>query len=68
MIRFWLFDLDNTLVDTLHLKPLRDVRRWREVYTRIDSVNLFDGIGEMWRAVRERGDHVGVVLRRTIVS
>ena len=24
MSRFMLFDLDNTLVDTLHLKPLRD--------------------------------------------
>ena len=26
--QFIVFDLDNTLVDSLHLKSLRDARRW----------------------------------------
>ena len=47
MTRFFLFDLDNTLVDSLHLKPLRDARRWRDVYDRIEGVSTFAGVGEV---------------------
>lgn len=61
MIRFLLFDLDNTLVDSLHLKPLRDARRWREVFQRIESVSTFAGISEVWRSLKERGAHLGIV-------
>jgi len=59
--RFVLFDLDNTLVDSLHLKPLRDARRWSEVYALISSVNLFDGIAEMWQTLQRRGVFLGIV-------
>ena len=61
MNRFVLFDLDNTLVDSLHLKPLRDARRWSEVYARISSVGLFGGIADAWRILQGRGVYLGVV-------
>ena len=61
MRRFFLFDLDNTLVDSLHLKPLRDARRWREVYERIEGVSTFAGITDVWQILRERGAFLGVV-------
>ena len=41
------FDLDNTLVDTVHLEGLRKSRQWSEVYRRIDSVQLFPSIREL---------------------
>jgi phosphoglycolate phosphatase-like HAD superfamily hydrolase len=61
MTQFALFDLDNTLVDSNHLKPLRDARDWREVYTKVSTVALFDGIGAMWQTLRKRGMYLGIV-------
>ena len=61
--QFIVFDLDNTLVDSLHLKSLRDARRWPEVYSAVDDgeVRAFDGICDVWRALRQRGVYLGVV-------
>jgi len=61
MINFVLFDLDNTLVDSTHLKSLRNARTWREVYRRIESIELFDGVLNMWKALQQHGVHLGVV-------
>ena len=61
MTAFVLFDLDNTLVDSLHLKPLRDARRWPAVYAQIKTVTLFEGIVPMWQSLRDRGLFLGVV-------
>ena len=61
MNRFFLFDLDNTLVDSLYLKPLRDARRWPEVYARIPGMAVFGGIPDVWRELRRRGIYLGVV-------
>jgi phosphoglycolate phosphatase-like HAD superfamily hydrolase len=61
MTGFVLFDLDNTLVDSLHVKPLRDARRWPEVYPRIATFKSFEGIAEVWSQLRERGLHLAVV-------
>lgn len=61
MTKFVLFDLDNTLVDSLHLKPLRDARNWPAVYTRVKTITLFDGIGEMWQQLRAMDLHIGIV-------
>lgn len=61
MNRFVLFDLDNTLVDSLHLKPLRDARRWSAVYQQINTVKLFDGIAQMWADLRALNMYLGVV-------
>jgi len=61
MKKFVLFDLDNTLVDSLHLKPLRDQRRWVDIYPRIDTVRPFDGVPEVWTQLRRRKLHLAVV-------
>jgi phosphoglycolate phosphatase-like HAD superfamily hydrolase len=58
---FVLFDLDNTLVDSLHLKKLRDRRSWPAVYAQIPTVHLFDGVAELWEELRGRSVHLGVV-------
>lgn len=67
---FWLFanepgmgillDLDDTLVDTSKLKPLRDARRWREVYVKIPSTTVYDDTREFIQSVRRLG-RVGIV-------
>lgn len=49
---FVLFDLDNTLVDSLHLKELRDRRSWPPVYAQIPTVPLFVGVAEVWEELR----------------
>jgi phosphoglycolate phosphatase-like HAD superfamily hydrolase len=61
MSRFVLFDLDNTLVDSLHLKPLRDKRTWPAVYAKIPTIKLFDGIADVWTELRTKGVHLGIV-------
>ena len=62
MSRFVLFDLDNTLVDSLHLKPLRDARHWSSVYAQVSTVSAFDGIDDLWNELRmDNGLHLGIV-------
>ena len=61
MMTFVLFDLDNTLVDSLHLKALRDARRWPAVYTQIKTVKLFDGVAQAWTELRSLSVYLGVV-------
>lgn len=58
---FAIFDLDNTLVDSLHLKPLRDRRDWAAVYARIPRLTLFDGVRDTWDALRRRRVRLAVV-------
>ena len=61
MTDFVLFDLDNTLVDSLHLKPLRDARRWPDVYKQIETIELFTGVKDVWDALSESRVYLGVV-------
>jgi phosphoglycolate phosphatase-like HAD superfamily hydrolase len=58
---FVLFDLDNTLVDSLHLKTLRDRRSWPAVYAQIPTVHLFEGVAEVWEELHRRSVFLGVV-------
>ena len=55
-----LFDLDDTLVDTALLKPLRDARRWPEVYAALTRTTLEPGTREMLAAT-SRVAEIGVV-------
>lgn len=66
MKKFLLFDLDNTLVDSLHLKPLRDQRRWVDVYPRIETVGPFDGVPELWTQLRTLRLHLAVVTHSPV--
>ena len=60
-MNFVLFDLDNTVVDAAHLKPLRDQRRWAEVYQQIATIAVFAGIRDLWRRLQADGVHLGIV-------
>jgi HAD superfamily hydrolase (TIGR01509 family) len=42
-----ILDLDQTLVDSQRLEPLRRRRRWREVYSRIPTLSPFKGVPEL---------------------
>jgi len=42
-----IFDLDQTLVDSKHLKKLRDSRQWSEVFKNIDSIKPYPLIDEI---------------------
>jgi len=55
-----LLDLDDTLVDTSKLKPLRDAGRWREVYAKIRSTTLYNDTRKFVQSVRLLG-RVGIV-------
>jgi phosphoserine phosphatase len=44
-------DLDNTLIDTRKLKPLRDERRWREVYNNFDKTYLNPDVKEKFEGL-----------------
>src|SRR5687767_10682079 len=61
MLGFVLFDLDNTLVDSLPLKSLRDQRRWSEVYARLHTVKLFDGVEKLWTQLKAQNIFLGIV-------
>lgn len=54
------FDLDQTLVDSLHLDPLRRARAWNEVYKRIPMVKPYPGITQLLRALRRHDIRIAV--------
>jgi phosphoglycolate phosphatase len=55
-----LFDLDDTLVETYAIKPLRDRRRWQEAYAAFGSTELLPGARELVAAAAQFA-HVGVI-------
>jgi HAD superfamily hydrolase (TIGR01549 family) len=56
-----IFDLDNTLVDSIGLKPLRDRREWAEVYRMIADIRPFMGMSHLWMQLRKMGCKLAVV-------
>jgi phosphoglycolate phosphatase-like HAD superfamily hydrolase len=44
-------DLDDTLVDTRVLRPLREARRWREAVSRIGETTAFAGVVQAFSAL-----------------
>lgn len=55
-----LFDLDGTLVQSSRLKPLRDGRRWPEVYASLALSELLAGTREMLAATAQFAQ-IGVI-------
>ena len=62
-MNFVLFDLDNTVVDSAHLKPLRDQRRWAEVYQQIAALLHEYPLRVGRRGPRFSGPSAGATLR-----
>ena len=56
-----IFDLDQTLVDSGSLEPLRRRRRWAEVYRNVGQCRVFDGIKELLTELRAGGVKIAVV-------
>ncbi len=42
-----IFDLDQTLIESERAKPLRNARRWADVYKLIPELRPYDGITEL---------------------
>jgi HAD superfamily hydrolase (TIGR01549 family) len=57
-----LFDLDETLVLTSRLEPLRRTRRWKEVYGAFPETRLPDGTADFLERVRQKAK-MGVVTK-----
>jgi phosphoglycolate phosphatase-like HAD superfamily hydrolase len=47
-----IFDLDQTLVNSRILKPLRQKRDWQSVYSLIPQCTLYPGISEVFDYIR----------------
>ena len=56
-----LFDLDQTLVDSVALLPYREKRQWRTVMALIPSMTTFAGVPEMLDCLLRAGHCLGVV-------
>jgi phosphoglycolate phosphatase-like HAD superfamily hydrolase len=54
-------DLDDTLVDTRILDPLRRQRRWKECVARLDVALAFPRIADTLRAIRKEGVAIAIV-------
>src|SRR5437588_4952327 len=55
------FDLDQTMVDSSALEPLRRARNWRAVYPRIANLRCYDGIADLLEVLRSRRLRIAVV-------
>ena len=58
-----IFDFDLTLVDTTGVEALRTQRRWRDVMSRLDSLEVYDGVDKLLEALHLRGQTLAIVTR-----
>ena len=56
-----IFDLDQTLVDSRAVEPLRKARQWSQVYPRIPHLPVYPGINELLAMLKAHGLPVCVV-------
>ena len=57
----YIFDLDQTIVDSKNIKPLQDSHRWDEVYRKLSTIRPFDGIIELIQDIRSKGGKVAIL-------
>lgn len=57
----FIFDLDQTLVDTKIALPLRDQKRWGDVYTIIPQMKIYPNIKETLEYLKSKGHTISVV-------
>lgn len=60
-MRAIIFDLDQTLVDSLCIEHLRRSRQWTIVYQKIPTILAYDGINEILSITRDRGIKLAIV-------
>jgi HAD superfamily hydrolase (TIGR01549 family) len=58
-----IFDFDQTLVDTSPVEALRAARRWRDVMAQAPRLKVYDGVGELLQALKQREQHLAIVTK-----
>lgn len=53
-IKLIIWDLDDTLANTKHLKSFRDSRQWSYVFSNINSVKSFNGIVRVFNSFKTK--------------
>lgn len=56
-----IFDLDQTLVDSRCVEPLRRSRRWQQVYNRIPDCTPYAGVVELLQSLASWNIPIGIV-------
>jgi len=56
-----IFDLDQTLVDSKHLKKLRDSRKWSEVFKKIESIKPYPLIDDIIKKLKSNNIKIAIV-------
>ena len=52
---YWIFDLDQTLVDSSLLESMRSSRNWKEVLSNLDLVKPVAGVTEFLTSLKSQG-------------
>lgn len=60
-MRAVLFDLDDTLIDTAPIKPLREALKWRECVGNAGRTVAFQGVAQTLGELRRRGIKIAIV-------
>ena len=56
-----IFDLDDTLANTVELFPLRKAGRWKQCVTQLSRTRIYPGLLETITTLRDSGIRVGIV-------
>ena len=56
-----IFDLDQTLIDSNFLEPLRKERRWSEIYMKIPQIKKYAGVEQVFTYLREKKINIALV-------
>ncbi len=56
-----IFDLDQTLVDSGAIEPLRRARNWRRVYAAVPDLRCYDGVAELLEELRTSDIRLAIV-------
>ena len=60
-IKAVIFDLDQTLVDSKHLKKMRDSREWSKVFMQIESIKPYPQIDEIIKKLKSNNIKIAIV-------
>lgn len=56
-----IFDLDQTIVKTEHLESLRKTGQWKEIYSKIETIKIYDGIPDLIYFIKLKGIKISIV-------
>lgn len=57
----YIFDLDQTLVDSSIAEQHRNQREWKTVFSMISQFEVYEGIDDVFRILHEKGEKICVV-------